>query len=313
MHLSILRSRRVVRRGVVAAVAGMLFALVLDPPAMAVDALAELPARLADTGLYADPASKTLAPGIFPFSPQYPLWSDGAVKRRWIRLPEGAAIDACRSRRLGLPGRHADLEGVLLRAPDRDALHGADRERRVALRDLSLERGGDRGAARTRPRRQAGRREPTGRALRPAQRGRLPRLPRERRRGRSRLLRAPALERSRPAGAARDAPRTGVARPRRARPPRPRRGAAGDDRGPCPARPRRDPHGPRRARLPARQLRPLPQRPESDRQSRSLSRRQGRRHVRRAHQRRRYARASTGPPVPRSTRGSSPATPGRVC
>lgn len=82
------------RRGVVAAVAAMLFALLLDPPAMAVDALAELPARLADTGLYADPASKTLAPGIFPFSPQYPLWSDGAVKRRWIRLPEGAAIDA---------------------------------------------------------------------------------------------------------------------------------------------------------------------------------------------------------------------------
>ena len=29
-----------------------------------------------------------------PFSPQYPLWSDGAAKRRWIRLPEGAAIDA---------------------------------------------------------------------------------------------------------------------------------------------------------------------------------------------------------------------------
>jgi mono/diheme cytochrome c family protein len=29
-----------------------------------------------------------------PFSPQYPLWTDGATKRRWIRLPEGSTIDA---------------------------------------------------------------------------------------------------------------------------------------------------------------------------------------------------------------------------
>ena len=28
------------------------------------------------------------------FSPQYPLWSDGAEKSRWVRLPEGATIDA---------------------------------------------------------------------------------------------------------------------------------------------------------------------------------------------------------------------------
>ena len=81
------------------------------------------------------------------------------------------------------------------------------------------------------------------------------------------------------------------------RPPRPRRGAAGDDRGPCPARPRRDPHGPRRARLPARQLRPLPQRPQPDRQPRSLPRRQGRRHLRRARPAPSVARASTGPPA----------------
>jgi hypothetical protein len=31
---------------------------------------------------------------VLPFSPQYPLWTDGAAKRRWIRLPPGAAIDA---------------------------------------------------------------------------------------------------------------------------------------------------------------------------------------------------------------------------
>ena len=33
-------------------------------------------------------------PGTFAFTPRYPLWSDGAAKRRWIRLPAGTAIDA---------------------------------------------------------------------------------------------------------------------------------------------------------------------------------------------------------------------------
>lgn len=33
-------------------------------------------------------------PTLLPFAPQYPLWTDGAAKRRWIELPEGEAIDA---------------------------------------------------------------------------------------------------------------------------------------------------------------------------------------------------------------------------
>jgi hypothetical protein len=52
------------------------------------------PPTLADTGLYADFAAKKIAPGVRPYSPQYPLWSDGALKRRWISLPPGATIDA---------------------------------------------------------------------------------------------------------------------------------------------------------------------------------------------------------------------------
>lgn len=65
---------------------------------MALTALSALarpaPQHLADTGLYADFASKTIAPDVHPFSPQYPLWSDGATKRRWIRLPPKSTIDA---------------------------------------------------------------------------------------------------------------------------------------------------------------------------------------------------------------------------
>jgi len=50
-----------------------------------------LPAHLRDTGLY---DAGRLASGLIEFSPQYPLWSDGATKRRWIQLPPGSFIDA---------------------------------------------------------------------------------------------------------------------------------------------------------------------------------------------------------------------------
>lgn len=52
------------------------------------------PQRLAETGLYSDFAARRVAADVLAFSPQYPLWTDGAAKRRWIRLPQGSAIDA---------------------------------------------------------------------------------------------------------------------------------------------------------------------------------------------------------------------------
>ena len=52
------------------------------------------PARwLSQTGLYSDPGTLTVAKQNRPFAPQYPLWTDGAAKRRWVRLPSGTAID----------------------------------------------------------------------------------------------------------------------------------------------------------------------------------------------------------------------------
>ncbi len=50
-----------------------------------------LPERLSETGLYR--ADGSIDPRNRPFTPQYPLWSDGAEKSRWIRLPEGSKID----------------------------------------------------------------------------------------------------------------------------------------------------------------------------------------------------------------------------
>ncbi|MFO0747385.1 MAG: hypothetical protein U1F43_17210 [Myxococcota bacterium] len=53
----------------------------------------EAPARLSETGLYAPGGTTTIDPRNLSFSPQYPLWSDGAAKARWIQLPPGATID----------------------------------------------------------------------------------------------------------------------------------------------------------------------------------------------------------------------------
>src|SRR5262245_5644757 len=49
------------------------------------------PLKLSETGLY--DSSGAIDPRNAPFVPQYPLWSDGAEKSRWIQLPEGARID----------------------------------------------------------------------------------------------------------------------------------------------------------------------------------------------------------------------------
>jgi hypothetical protein len=62
--------------------------------ALSQDAVRPLPQRLSETGLFRGQGELEVDPGNVPFAPQYPLWTDGAAKRRWVRLPEGSAIDA---------------------------------------------------------------------------------------------------------------------------------------------------------------------------------------------------------------------------
>lgn len=71
---------------------GALAAAALALPAPA----APLPQHLRDTGLYVD-GTLRVRPEHLPFTPQYPLWSDGAVKRRWISLPPGTFVDAAQA------------------------------------------------------------------------------------------------------------------------------------------------------------------------------------------------------------------------
>ena len=50
------------------------------------------PQRLSDTGLFTDTRALTPNAGLVPYDVNAPLWSDGAVKRRWIAVPDGTRI-----------------------------------------------------------------------------------------------------------------------------------------------------------------------------------------------------------------------------
>lgn len=72
----------------------LVFGLVRSVEAIPQLAPTKPPQTLQDTGLYADFETLKIDPKHLAFSPQYPLWTDGAIKRRWISLPPGTAIDA---------------------------------------------------------------------------------------------------------------------------------------------------------------------------------------------------------------------------
>jgi len=51
------------------------------------------PTALSETGLYSDLANLVIAADALEYAPRWQLWSDEAVKRRWIYLPPGSHID----------------------------------------------------------------------------------------------------------------------------------------------------------------------------------------------------------------------------
>jgi mono/diheme cytochrome c family protein len=75
---------------------GFVVAVMLGVPLAGVASMPDAwPApSLRDTGLYADWDTKRVDAAKIRFSPQYPLWTDGAVKTRWMELPPGTFIDA---------------------------------------------------------------------------------------------------------------------------------------------------------------------------------------------------------------------------
>jgi hypothetical protein len=89
-----LRSGQGRRSAAVGAMLILIFCLLKSVAAAPQTATANPPPTLQDTGLYGDFGTLQIDPAHLAFAPQYPLWSDGATKRRWISLPPGTAIDA---------------------------------------------------------------------------------------------------------------------------------------------------------------------------------------------------------------------------
>jgi hypothetical protein len=71
----------------------VLIAAALAPLPAAAALAGSAPPTLHDTGLYVDADGLTVDPKHIEFAPQYPLWTDGATKRRWLSLPPGSVID----------------------------------------------------------------------------------------------------------------------------------------------------------------------------------------------------------------------------
>lgn len=60
---------------------------VVEKPAQAPPQGEAFPQLLSQTGCFASLQPLTPAPGLYPYQPHAPLWSDGAHKQRWLGLP----------------------------------------------------------------------------------------------------------------------------------------------------------------------------------------------------------------------------------
>lgn len=56
------------------------------------DPAASFPPLLSQTGAFSDAAALTPSPGLIPYDVNSPLWTDGALKWRWIAVPTNAQI-----------------------------------------------------------------------------------------------------------------------------------------------------------------------------------------------------------------------------
>lgn len=119
-------------------VGGELFRLVLAP---ADEPHPPFPTRLSGTGLFADTAAHLPADGIVPYEVNSPLWSDGALKERFLAIPAFGTIDYAPQAAWGLP------EGtVLVKSFSLELTAGEPQSRRrVETRLLTRQQGQWRG------------------------------------------------------------------------------------------------------------------------------------------------------------------------
>jgi glucose/arabinose dehydrogenase len=82
------------------------------------DVTSAFPATLTDTGLFADLTDLSPNPGLLPYEPNLPFWSDFAMKKRWFAIPNASGLMTwSRDQNWTFPSgmlwiKHFDLETV---------------------------------------------------------------------------------------------------------------------------------------------------------------------------------------------------------
>jgi len=79
------------------------YAFLVVSSLLSLSSVAAPPANLSQSDLYSDFANKVIAAKYRTYSPQYPLWSDGAEKSRYIYIPEGQKINTASKDRWVFP------------------------------------------------------------------------------------------------------------------------------------------------------------------------------------------------------------------
>jgi uncharacterized repeat protein (TIGR03806 family) len=80
----------------------------------------KLAAKLTETGFFADVENRKMAPGFVPYEVNVPLWSDGAKKARFFRLPEGKKVEFTRDGEWRFPDGTTFLQTLYFPAEDED-------------------------------------------------------------------------------------------------------------------------------------------------------------------------------------------------
>lgn len=95
---------------------------------------AAFPKRLSETGLFADVARHTLAPGVMPYSINAEPWSDGATSERFVALPDQSQLGTFKKTDVQIGFIAGDfefpLDGVLAKTISIELTPGDPRSRR---------------------------------------------------------------------------------------------------------------------------------------------------------------------------------------
>ena len=96
-----------------------------------------LPQHLSDLGIMEDMQSLRPAAFLMPYGVNSPLWSDGAVKQRWIDLPKGGKIDRSNDEQWSFPAGTVFVKNFSMPVDESNSNVLRRLETRVLIRDAS--------------------------------------------------------------------------------------------------------------------------------------------------------------------------------